>query len=224
MNMAWLSVHLYRANGNNQKWIDKAKNALNDMESTVDFPIYTHDEGNVSVEIGSSADEMMDNWIDYIEENDIYVNEYDVHLLIVNTTRLGAGANRGGAVGPKGRKVVDNSEGTAAFANSAVRFANGCYGGEETFPPTIIHEVGHSVIHKDMDLPEENNEHSVGTVYKDPDESTSPMQLWYTADDCSGNDPPSDNCYSTTDKTSQGATNSLTVCCTEKMNDYMNSW
>ena len=221
--MGWLSVHLYRANGNDQKWIDKALDALSDMENQVDFPIYTYDEGNVSIDIGSTSDEMMDNWISYIENNDIYINEYDLHLLIVNTTGLGAGSHRGGAVGPKGRKVIDNSEGTAAFANSAVRFDNSCYGGQETYPPTIIHETGHSVIHKDMNLPEENNEHSVGSVYYNND-YVSPMQIWYTSEPCSGNNPPSDNCNNRPEKAADGTTNNLSSCSTSKMNDYMDSW
>jgi len=222
--MGWMSVHLYRANNNDQKWVDKAMNALSDMESQLNFSIYTYDEGSVSINIGGTAGGMLDNWENYIENNNISVNEYDVHLLLVNTLDLGAGALRGGAVGPKGGTPIANSEGTAGFANAAVRFDNSCYGGQQTFPPTVIHEVGHAALHRDMVLPEDNNEHSAGAVYQDGDDSVSPMQLWYTGDPCSGNSPPSDNCNNRPTEYSEGVTNDLSSCTSSNMNDYISSF
>lgn len=222
--MGYIDVHVYRANNNDQKWADKALSALNDVESQVDFTLYTYDEGSVSLNIGGSADAMLDNWENYIESNDIYVNEHDVHLLAVNTTDLGAGALRGGACGPYGATPIANSEGTAGFVNAAVRFDNSCYGGQETYPPTVIHEWMHAVVHIDMNLPEDNNEHSIGSVYNDADDSVSPAQLWYTGDPCSGNYPPNDNCNSRASQYSEGVTNDMSSCAVPQINDYVNSF
>jgi|GEM_PF-1385754 hypothetical protein len=225
--MGFLSVHLYRANDNDQKWTDKAESALSDMESQVNFSVYTYDEGSVSIDIGSNYTEMLDNWEQYIENNGINVNQYDVHLLLVNDLGLGAGALRGGAVGPDGNQVIDNSEGTAGFANAATRFNNDCYGSEETFPPTVIHEVGHAAMTTDGDpksFPDPGNEHSTGAVYNDGSDSVSPMQLWYTGDPCSGNAPPDDNCNGRPAEYSEGVSHQLTSCTKTEMNDTMSSF
>lgn len=222
--MGRMSVHLYRANNNEQKWIDRAMKALSDMEGQLNFSIYTYDEGDVSVNIGGTARDMLDNWENYIENHNITIDKYDVQLLIVNTLKLGAGALRGGAVGPKGATPIANSEGTAGFANASVRFNNECYGGQQTFPPTVIHEVGHAALTRDLTLPENNNEHSAGAVHQDKYDSVSPMQLWYTGDPCSGNSPPSDNCNNRPTEYSEGVTNDLSSCTSSKMNEYLDSF
>lgn len=224
--MGFLSVHLYRANGNDQKWLDRAEAALSDMESQVNFSIYTYDEGSVSVNIGNDQTDMLDNWESYIENNNISVNQYDVHLLLINdpSTDVGAGALRGEAVGPRGGTAIAGSEGTAGFANAAVRFNSACYGNDPVYRPTVIHEVSHAALHKNMNLPAYREEHSVGSVYNDGNDTASPMQLWYTNEFCSGNDPLSNNCNGREDEASEGATTDLTICATNKMNNYMSSF
>lgn len=195
------------------------------MENQLNFPIYKYDEGNVSLNVAGSANQMLDNWENYIENNNIYVSDYDVHLLLVNTTGLGAGALRGGAAGPRGGGSIANSEGTAAFANSAVGYLDACYGGQSTYRATVVHEVGHAALHNGLNLPENNNEHSTGAVFNTSDDAVTPMQLWYTGDPCSGNSPPSANCNNRPpDEYAEGVTLSMSGCSQRQMERYMSNW
>lgn len=221
--MAWMDVHLYLANSTAQKWLDRAEDALSTLESQVSFPIYTYDEGSVSVNIGYSQSGMLDSWENYIESNNIPVDQYELHLLVVDSTRPGAGAVRGGALGPQGGTQIANSEGVAGFVNAATRYNAACYSGQPVYKPTVIHETGHCALHNGMSFPG-GGEHSVGAVQSDSDDSVTPMQIWYTGDPCSGNSPPTDNCNSRPSEYSEGTTTNLTSCAVNSMNSYMNSF
>lgn len=217
--MAWMSVHLYRANNNDQKWIDKAQNALQDLEDQVNFSVFTYDEGNVSVNVANNYGDTLDNWAQWLDDNDVTRSKYDYHMLLVNTLDFGAGVTRGKALGPKG-----SGNGVIGLANAAVRFDNDCYGGNETFPPTVMHEVIHSGLHDDMDKPDPDTDHSLGDVGTSWPNIVTPIQLWYTGDVCSGNAPPDDNCNNNPGEEADGVTHDISSCTEDRLEDYMNSW
>lgn len=220
--MGWLSVHIHRQNDVSKTWYEKAESGLNDMDGQLDSTVFCYNEGTVSVDVGDDYNEMLDNWIDYIENNDIVVGDYDVHLLIIDDLSLGAGAERGDTVGPNSDSVFEDSGGCAGFVNAAVRWNHYCYGSDDVFPPTVVHEVGHTALHDDMPLPDGDNEHSMGGVDK-LNNKVKPMQLWHTDEYCSGNSPPEDNCPSHDNEDASGATTELSWCSNFHMDKFLDN-
>jgi hypothetical protein len=221
------SVHIkiYRANGNDSKWSDRAKTAFQDLSSSVNFGITYSSAGTADIKIESHHSKMLDTWADWLRENNVTLGENEICLLCVNelNANLGAGAVRGGAVGPKGYPVL-GSDGCIAFVNAAVRFKNACYGNEPTYPPTCLHEILHATIHSGQDHVGES-EHSNGEIRTSMDSCpVSPMQIWYAAVPCPGNDPPESNCNDTPDKSPTGVSHTPSDCMIQRSNEYMKSW
>lgn len=217
-----MEVHVWTANSVDQKWADKAINAVDDLNNQVNFDIYSFDRGSASVKIGSDNKSMNDNWVAWLEDNPATVQNEDIHLLIIDEadSDLGAGALRGEAIG-KGQKI-DGSYGCAGYANAAVRWWNDCHGNENVYAPTVMHEVCHGGLHDGMNFPANGEEHSAGANYYNGDYySPSPVQLWYTADGCGGNSPPSDNCTGNPDVYAGGASQTISSCTESLMEDYV---
>lgn len=223
--MTSVSVFVYGANAQKQQWIDLAVNGLEDMADQLNFDMYVYDEGHININTGwSDRGEVMDIWDDWLGNN-IWMRDNEVHLLVIDELSLsiGAGAMGNQAIGPKSGNQLSGKNSTFGYINSAIRFDNACYDAD-TIPPTAVHEVGHAFLHDDMSFPDPETEHSVGEVKKDYDKTVTPMQIWYTADPCSGNSPPSLNCFGTENKQAGGATTDLTGCAIRRMQDYVNSY
>lgn len=219
--MGSLKVHVWTANNTDEKWSDKAISAVGDLDNQVDFDMPSYDRPSASVKLGSDYSSMLDNWESWLENN-ANVDDEDVHLLIIDEadSDLGAGALRGEAIGKKPK--VDGSYGCAAYANAAVRWNSDCHGNEDVYSPTVMHEVCHGGLHDEMDLPENGNEHSAGANYYNGDYySPSPLQLWYTADGCGANSPPADNCTGNPDVYAGGASQTISSCTENNMEEYV---
>lgn len=224
--MNTVEFHIYLANDVDDKWGFKAIDAINELSSQIDCDINSHYRGGIDLDLKNNWNETLDHFEDvlrYQENEYIWRDEY--HMLLINSTLSGHGAGRTeGAFGPHGG--ASDSPGVVGGTNVATKNSAYCYGGDDVFKHTVIHEFCHAMMHSNEVSTDSNyDEHDRGAIYKNlNNDPVSPLQLWYTAGVCSGNAPPDDgNCNNTAGDGAGGSVPTLSDCARRTINKYMAS-
>lgn len=235
-----IQVHIWDAPWVGTAHVSHTEDTLdNDMDPELDFDLDAYDQSHRADYDSSnddSWDEVFDGFKPHVESYYGTPDDNEVHLILVDRTfdRLGAG-KASGAVGRADEWANSNAAvagvnvGVDAYAEST-----NCQSGHGTdvFKNTVIHEVGHCLLHSGLDfynapaddcdqLP--HVDHSLGglDLYKTND--VTPMQTWYTAESCDNNSSLCDNCTNNGAHSNiDYATQKLTLCASQEMNEYNN--
>jgi len=212
--MGELYVNIYRDVGGDychEDWANNAVEAVDTLASQVNFGITNLTYGFEDISVTQTAD--------YEEKNNSFVNELEkqgavfgrdeYYMLITDNTDMGAGVTFK-KVGPDG-----NPDGAKGIANAATRFMSSCFGGQDCLKPTVIHEICHSMF----------ADHHEGRIDENFPYTVSPMQLWYTVDGCSGDNPvPDNNCNFNEDQNAEATAKTLSYCARSTIEDYVSTW
>lgn len=222
--MNTVNFHAYRANNLSSKWINNAIDAIQTLEGQINVSINTHDEGNLDIDLKGNWDDTLDHFESVLtDQMDEVIQDDEYHMLIIDRSDLGHGAGRTeGAFGPYGN--ASDSAGVVGGANAATRFLASCYGGQQVFKPTVMHEFSHAMMHPAVvDVDGNYDEHSKGGIEEKTFRNfVTPMQLWYTSAPCSGNSVPDDgNCTNNVNKSCAGTSTDLAACANNLINEYM---
>lgn len=225
-------------------WIPRVEDALNQLDSQVNYSIETWD---MSGYITYSEDKA--SWSDYLEDFANHVIEYygepfdrDYHMLIINDPwgNPGAGMTKGTVnyPNPSSRNYFQKagcSDCLAAIGGVNVGVNNyeatfRCYGGDgyKAFKQTVIHNAIHGLCdeshYESIDKycsQDHSGDHALGEItWSGMNAVVSPAQMWYTANWCSGNNPPCANCNNTEDMSATGMSNQISICTQNRLEKH----
>lgn len=163
---------------------DSAADAIDfSMDPETNFDLDARVYGRGAFDAGT-WEEVHDKFVNYLVDEGLEDRYNTSHVAIVNNLEMGAGqawkrVNKGTNLRPYAGLCGVNAA-SKAYAN---KFCSG--DGEKAFQNTVIQEVGHTL----------DAEHANGGMYTSSSvNEVSPMQTWYSAENCANNNPVDTNC------------------------------
>lgn len=226
--MSHVAVHIWGSVYTDSSFLDTADNAIATLNSQVDFDVYGYVEDNGFYSDAGTWNGKKDDFVPYVEDKlGGAPHDIDCHLMIVDDTDLGAGKAWGHT--NYGGSQFSDGKASMAGANAAVKaYVNStCEGdGKTAFKNTVIQEACHTIMKEkfyDSDYPESGNEHSIGAVYSYySDNPVSPMETWYTRNNCGFNDSVNVECGDNTPEYRHAYSTNMSYCAVDAAEDYYN--
>lgn len=161
---------------------------------------------------GGSWSEVQNDFNSYLQGNGLDDDTDTINVCIIDEPFDVFGA------GIKWTKMnyADPYSGTCGV-NGACKFYTNSYcagTGKYAYMNTVIHEVGHTL----------QSYHEDGSIYTDRSSSpVSPMQTWYSANNCASNDPVASNCFGNADSLRYEYARDPTGCATNAMEYWVSN-
>jgi len=239
--MGHVQVHIWTGRNVDPDFQDSAYDAIEEtLDGELPFAIDAYERDTDFDTDGNSWSDVKPHFVDYVKDK-LGGDPPDdhIHMILIDDiwSQIGAGTTWGTEVQAP-PTPWDTGEAAASGVNVAIKvYVNNnddCAGdGGRVFKSTVIHEILHTMMDQDKypnnDESDSGNdfpgvtEHTCGRIEVDADgedDWVSPMQTWYSENNCGDNYDVKENCNSTENTTREGYSLVLSQCTKDEVSDY----